>query len=340
MDAKPKSSWWKRLFQNLALFFGVFLFCGVVTEIVLRIAGYGDLEIYQPDKKLYWRLKPDQDCFTKVDHKPVHINSHGTRGAEFATEKPAGTLRILSLGDSRTFGWGLSDSETYSSELERMLRAQTGTTSNVEVINSGVNAWSFQQMLVFYRDFAAAWKPDVVLIGEANLWTQFSESNSPKFVEQFMWRVRLKNFLRHFALYHYIVEVKLSDFYSRYRTKFIPVDPKTDTLFKGQQQADPNDIFRQAVATICTVAQTNGARPILLFIPRLDELESTNVSDVLKLKRSIASDLNIPLVDMTLALKPQGKTLYLDSDPVHLNTTGNLIIAERLFETVTNLPAK
>ena len=98
---------WKRLLQNLALSCVTFFLCVAALEIVLRLAGYGNLEIYEPDAKLYWKLKPNQDCFTKIDHKPVHINSHGTRGAEFTVEKPANTFRILSLGDSRTFGWGL-----------------------------------------------------------------------------------------------------------------------------------------------------------------------------------------------------------------------------------------
>ena len=86
----------KRLLQNLALFAGVFFLCLAAFEIVLRIAGYGNLEIYQPDSKLYWKLKPNQDCFTKIGRKPVHVNSQGTRGAEFSPLKPEGTIRILS----------------------------------------------------------------------------------------------------------------------------------------------------------------------------------------------------------------------------------------------------
>ena len=88
---KRKPSRARKFAQNLALFALVFLLCFVVAEIALRLAGYGNLEIYQPDRRLYWRLKPNQDCFTKVDRRPVHINSHGTRGAEFPAEKPART---------------------------------------------------------------------------------------------------------------------------------------------------------------------------------------------------------------------------------------------------------
>jgi lysophospholipase L1-like esterase len=328
---KRKVSRARRLLQNLALSGGVFLLCVLGAEIILRFAGYGNLEIYQPDAKLYWRLKPNQDCFTKVDRKPVHINSHGTRGAEFAATKPANTFRVLSLGDSRTFGWGLSQTETYSDEFGRLLQARLGNGKRVEVINAGVNAWSYSQMLVFYRDIAAAWQPDLVLLAEANLWTQFSEQNSEAFVKKFMSRVRLKNFLRRFALYHYVVEVQLKDFYERYRTKFIPVDPQQDTLFKEQQQSDPDAVFRTAIQQLGALVRTNGAQPVLLYLPRLDELGATNENSGLRMKRAVATQLQIPLVDLTETVATAGKEFFLEADPVHMNPRGNARIAEILL---------
>src|SRR5437660_11561064 len=165
---------WKRLSQKFALSLGVLLVFLGGFEAILRLHGYGNVEIYEPDPALYWKLKPNQDCYTKVGHQPVHINSHGTRGPEFQSQKPANTFRILSLGDSRTFGWGLSESETYSDQLRRLLRTKAGPKTRIEVINAGVNAWSYPQMLVYFRDTAIKYHPDVVLLGEANLWTQFS----------------------------------------------------------------------------------------------------------------------------------------------------------------------
>src|SRR5437764_3966980 len=162
----PKPRRWKRLLQNLALSFAVFLFCAAGLEIVLRFCGYGNLEIYEPDPALYWKLKPNQDCYTKIDRKPVHINSLGTRGKEFQPAKPANTLRILSLGDSRTFGWGLTEEETYSGRLQRLLQEKAGSSKTIEVINAGVNAWSYPQMLVYLRDTALRYSPDIVILGE------------------------------------------------------------------------------------------------------------------------------------------------------------------------------
>jgi lysophospholipase L1-like esterase len=333
-EASPKRTGRKRLLQNLTLAGGVFCLCFVVCELALRFAGYGNLEIYEPHPQLYWRLKPNQDCFTKVDRKPVHINSHGTRGPEFAAGKPPGTIRILSLGDSRTFGWGLSDEETYSRRLEQLLRERSGQT--IEVINAGVNAWSYPQMQVYFRDEGLGFQPDFVILAEANLWTQFSEQNSPEFVDQFLGRVRLKSFLRRFALYHFFVEVQLQDFYQRHRTKFIPVDPQQDRFFKEQQQSNPDRVFQEAIQRLCMTAKSNGVTPVVLYLPTTTDLGPTNESRVLRVKREVADRLGATLVDLTAELKSAGKALYLNADPVHLNAQGNQIVAERLFETMTN----
>jgi lysophospholipase L1-like esterase len=336
---KPRSRL-KRFAQKLAVSTGAMLVCLGLCELTARLCGYGRLEIYEPDPLLYWRLKPNQDCFTKIDRKPVHINSHGTRGPEFQMPKPPGTFRILSLGDSRTFGWGLAQAETYSELLRAALQSAWGNATNVEVINAGVNAWSYPQMLAYFREVGLGYQPDCVILAEANLWTQFSEKNSPEFVRKFMSRVRLKNALRRSALYHFVVEVQLKNFYERHRTKFIPVDPAQDTLFREQQQADPAGVFRSAVEDICRLALTNHIRPIVLFLPALTDMESTNTPLVLEVKRGACTNPAVTLVDLTPDLKPQGKALYLEADPVHFNAQGNELIARRLFETMTNFQAR
>ena len=333
---KIKFSRLKRLLQNLALSVASLMICAVLLETTLRFCGYGNLEIYEPDPVLYWKLKANQDCYTKVGHKPVHINSHGTRGPEFPTTKPPNSVRVLCLGDSRTFGWGLSGPETYSAVLGGLLQQHFGAARKIEVINAGVNAWSYAQMRAYFRDRGLSQEPDFVVLGGANAWTQFSERSSPEFVRKFMSRVRLKNFLRRFAIYHFIVEIELQEVYHRYRTRFIPVDPSRDALFKEQQQKDPDAFFRAEIQGLCLFAVEKKIKPVLLYLPTLDEMNSTNISRDLKAKIAVSREANIPLIDFTPDLAPRGKSLYLDGDPVHLNAEGNEIIARRLFASMTN----
>jgi lysophospholipase L1-like esterase len=327
----------KRVLQNLGLTVGTFLLCGLLLETGLRLAGYGNVEIYEPHPVLYWRLKPNQNCFTKIDRKPVHVNSLGTRGPEFQPTKPANTLRILSLGDSRTFGWGLSEAETYSGLLEQWLQQRLGSKQRVEVINAGVNAWSYAQMHVFFRDFGLKYQPDFVLLADANLWTQFSEASSPEFIQSFLRRVRLKNFLRRFATYHYVFEYKLKEVYERTRTKFIPIDPRQDPFFKEQQQRDPDAFFRQHIEGVCRLARSNHIAPVLIYLPTLEHLATNEPSNVLRVKLQVSQQLHVPLVDLTPELKPLDKAAFLPGDLAHLNAAGNELVARRVFATLTNL---
>jgi len=327
----------KTVLQNVALAAGSFGLCFVALEVALRIAGYGNVEIYQPDPLLYWKLKPNQDCYTKIDRKPVHVNSLGTRGAEFQPLKPAGTLRILSLGDSRTFGWGLTEAESYSGLIEKALLKHPGSAKRVEVINAGVNAWSYAQMHTYFREHGIKFQPDIVILADANLWTQFSDRNSPEFVKSFMRRVQLKNLLRRFATYHYVVEYRLKDVYERTRTRFIPMDPTQDTFFKEQQQNDPDAFFREQIEAICRAALTNGIKLVLLHIPSTDQLKAGEPSTVLRAKTQVGRELNVPLVDTTADLKAGCEEFFLEGDHVHLNVRGNQLVAQRLVPVLLDV---
>jgi lysophospholipase L1-like esterase len=335
-ETAPRAARWKNALKNLALAVFVFASCLLVAEAVLRFMGYGNLEIYEPDPVLYWRLKPNQDCYSKVGRFPVHVNQHGTRGRDFPESKLPGTIRVVCIGDSRTFGWGLREEETYPSQLEKLLREKI-SSQKVEIINAGVNAWTFPQMTAFLRERALKWQPDLVILGDANLWTQFSDRGDPAFRRSFRRRVHLKNFLRRFALYHFVVETRLQEFYAHHRSKFIPVDPNQDALFKEQQQKDPDAFFRESIEQFCRIARTNGIVPVILYLPPEEALTTTNncFAGVLRAKEQVSARLGVPLVDMTGALRQEAKDLYLDADPVHLNAAGNEIIGRRLFEVVS-----
>lgn len=309
----------------------------LLSELVLKLAGFGNVEIYAPDRQLFWRLQPNQDCFTKVDRKPVHVNSRGVRGPEFTVPKPPGVIRILSLGDSKTFGWGVADAETYSARLQQALQEQVGATPRIEVINAGVNAWSYPQLKVFLREHGLAYQPDYVLIADANLWTQFSEDSDPAFVDKMLSRVRLKNLLRRSAVFHFVIEVQLAHVYQKYRTKFIPIDPKQDQLFKEAQKADPDALFRQAIEDTCQIATQGGAKPVMMFIPRQDDLREGKESSVQTSKREICQRRGIPWIDLSADLKPQVESVFLEGDLVHLTVEGNAIVGKRLTDEFRKL---
>lgn len=92
----------------------------------------------------------------------VELNSHGLREDEIPYNKPAGEKRILMLGDSVTFGWGVSQGETFSDRLEYLLNELPG--DSWQVINSGVNGYNTEQESTYLRIEGMRYSPDFVLL--------------------------------------------------------------------------------------------------------------------------------------------------------------------------------
>ena len=88
----------------------------------------------------------------------VDINSLGLRDREYGP-KQSGEFRILSLGDSYAYGFGLPLEQTYTKVLERMLNARF-PANRFSVINAGVSGYGTRQMTLSVRDLRDVLHPD------------------------------------------------------------------------------------------------------------------------------------------------------------------------------------
>lgn len=89
----------------------------------------------------------------------LRTNSMGIRGArEYPKEKPPGTFRIVGLGDSNMFGWGVGEGEPYMQILEKRLGQR------FEALNFGVPGYNGVMEVATYEHRAAALDPDLVII--------------------------------------------------------------------------------------------------------------------------------------------------------------------------------
>jgi len=92
------------------------------------------------------------------------LNSFGFRGRDFAREKQKGVYRIIALGDSCTFGVGVSDdSHTYPALLEKELNARI-KNMKFEVINAGVPGYLCLQSLISYIVELSDYNPDMIIV--------------------------------------------------------------------------------------------------------------------------------------------------------------------------------
>jgi lysophospholipase L1-like esterase len=108
-----------------------------------------------------WLLKPRSQSRTDVGGHPVHTNAYGLRDREIEA-KPEGSLRILVLGDSVTFGYGLALEDTFVRGLEARFAAER---LHVQVVNAGMYGWSTRQQYLFYEAHGEELDPDLILVG-------------------------------------------------------------------------------------------------------------------------------------------------------------------------------
>ncbi len=99
--------------------------------------------------------------FELPEHGTLITNELGLRDDPVVLPKPPGEHRILSLGESSTWGHGVERDKTYSAQLELLL---TKKGMSATVINAGVPAYTVQQSAVYLAEEGARISPDVVLV--------------------------------------------------------------------------------------------------------------------------------------------------------------------------------
>lgn len=149
--------------KKLFLVCSILLIWLVAADLGLRILWPGstpfahvDMLSYSApmaDPLLIGALEPSADlwmpAFGADDSIRVQTNAYGFRDGLIPKEKPADTTRVVIMGSSAAFGWGLPDDETLSTRLETILY-EKGNRS-VEVINAAVPESTLFLMLKAYE---------------------------------------------------------------------------------------------------------------------------------------------------------------------------------------------
>ena len=117
------------------------LFSLVLLEIALHVVGYPRTKTshqrfyVEHDPQRGWRNVPNADGWFSTDEYDVHLqyNARGIRGPEIPYEKPAGTYRVVILGDSFIEGYSVNREDRVAEQLEKLHQLhQSGALSDAE----------------------------------------------------------------------------------------------------------------------------------------------------------------------------------------------------------------
>lgn len=159
----------RKILGNVVLVFVTVAVMTVFCEFAFRIfmpisvtnVGYVD----RPNGEKYgWGFGPNELVrIEKPDTGDViydRVNNAGWRDAERDIAKPAGTFRVLVMGDSMTFGYIVAKDEVFTKLLQDKLRA---ANPNVEVLNISYAGWGTDQVFEALKVDGAAYKPDLII---------------------------------------------------------------------------------------------------------------------------------------------------------------------------------
>ena len=157
----------------------------LVVVSVLLVLGSAEvaLSLFHPDE---YRKVADDDLFYEILHRKsatpgllyelspnrqkkfeqvwIRTNSYGMRGAEPLPVEDPEVTRIVTLGDSFTFGFRVGVEEAYPSVLEDLL-GSAAEGNNVEVLNLGVCGYNTLDEAIVLEHKALYWQPDLIVVG-------------------------------------------------------------------------------------------------------------------------------------------------------------------------------
>ena len=302
---------------------------------------------------------------SEFDHR-IRINSIGLRDREVAIPKPAGTFRVLVLGDSYAEAKQVPLEEAFSERLEASLAAAYPGRRH-EVVNGGVSGYGTADELRFYEILGRRLEPDAVVLAFA-AGNDLEDNWSSRF---FAWRdgrleerpvkplsegerrrLRLREELAsRFHLYQF--------FRDRYHSVRWMLQPRREEVLRehraGAFARDWDEETRAAwaktealLARLHAAVRADGLRMLLVAIPlrmQVDDPEWQAFAsatpheldrDAVQARlRDAAARMGIPFLDLLPALREAhaAARAYYEIDG-HLNARGHAITAARLLDAL------
>jgi lysophospholipase L1-like esterase len=275
---------------------------------------------------------------------PVRINSQGLRGPEVNLKKPPGTYRVLNLGDSVVFGWGVRYDDTYGYRLQELLNQHYGGDPvTYEVINAGVPGWNMANILAYLEAKGLDYQPDLILLNFTVVNDVYGRSALSDSTESLVNWLRDHTYAWPFlSVQYHLLEVRLG------QQGAIPVlnPPADSTAYFPTREDDPQwDLVWEPIQDIATLADEHGSEFLLIVLPTAFQVQDAAYPEVPQqvLARRGRED-GIQVLDLLPIFReacqeappgescgPEGRYLWAEMW-MHPSTLGHRLMAERVLD--------
>jgi lysophospholipase L1-like esterase len=257
--------------------------------------------------------------------RPYHVETN-TQGFRTGEAPSAGARRIVTVGDSQTFGPYVGSEDTWSAWLQAELRRAPGTAP-VQVFNGGVSGYTIADELAWLEDKGAAMKPDLIVLApfENDIWdyrrvlagngTRISGTSAEGGPREWLARVRVALW-QNSALYNVASAIKRSMEFAA-----AGVDLRRGEGDGALARPDPNAEFaRYAEAyardfrAFVAAARAAGIPLAVVSIPAYDTVVEGVAPTVAPLVARLCAELDVPFLDLApvfTSVPDAGEALYL-----------------------------
>ena len=159
----PASGGLRRALPALALLTGSALVSLVMAELAVRLFAPQPVGLswLTPDGLLV-HIPGRAAVFRRSEYAAdVRFNALGFRGREFVAPKPAGTFRVLALGDSFVEGLQVGEDAVLTARIEA---AFAGSVPRVEVLDLGVSGYGTTEAIDVLERYGPSLGPDLVVL--------------------------------------------------------------------------------------------------------------------------------------------------------------------------------
>lgn len=316
---------WKEWKKAGAVFFSLLIiFAGV--EGAMRITESKHPSLHRPNPVYLWELSPGLKGELDTLGKPIQTNSQGFRMKEISRKKPAGQFRVMVLGDSSAFGYGVNEEDTFSSKLETKLQ-EKNPGKDIRVINTAVSGYSTFQAMKFMEEKGWKFSPDLLIIAfnddpQAE-WIRDSQRVPPKNIQP-LFKILYKS-----MIYLQLRKITLN----RQITKYPDLIKQPPAISGVGQNRVPMDELKQYISAIITEGKKRGVKVIVLSMPQ-QVFEDKMLAQYRKKMQEAATENGAEFLDLFHQWQ-EGKTDGLFFDVMHPTPQGHERIAESLTELIT-----
>ena len=272
----------------------------------------------------YWIVEPNLKDSSFL-HKElgtyfyVSTNDRSMRYHDTPVGRQDGVLRIMALGDSTTFGWGVNDADTYPQVLEGLLKGKA-PGMDIQVINGGVMGYSTFQGLHHMRKRVMAYEPDIYLFG----YIVQDARRSPISDRDQAISHRASELWEANPLYNWRTYLWMRNTYQKYRSA-----RREDEAKDGETWRVPPTEYADNLKELAHLAQEADGMPVLFGFP-LEVVGYTKAHREVMAEVAKAEGLKHFDPSQALFEASRKETLYFPKDRGHPNAAGCRVIAREL----------